>query len=200
MRRLGRLSLSLTLAFIVLACFCGKCEDTGGGSRGSGAYDCGILALRQLAKLEGRGEALERLRAALPAPRAEGYSMKDLRLASLACGLRLTGVFLGKDERAIDRPMLMYLRRGSRGHFLVVRPVGVTGKLVQLIDSVRAPEVMDKSELFSSREWTGLALVPNPPRWASRPVALALSAAALAAVVLVCRSLHGRSRARKDGR
>ena len=57
------------------------------------------------------------------------------------------------------------MKRTQHGHFLVIRPVGHTGKLVQIVDSLQSPEVIDKSVLLASPEWTGLALVPGRISW-----------------------------------
>ena len=78
---------------------------------------------------------------------------------------RLIGIRLEKSVDAIDRPMLVFLKRGSHGHFVVIRPIGHTGKLVQVIDSARGTEVVDKSDLINSPDWTGLALIPVRTDW-----------------------------------
>ncbi|MDE2509310.1 MAG: hypothetical protein KGM43_19080 [Planctomycetota bacterium] len=131
-------------------------------------YDCGTIALYNLHHLE-RGTAdLDAIERALPQLRPGGYSMKELRDASRTLGLALTGVLLNKEERALDRPMLVFLKRSKHGHFLVIRPVGHTGKLIQVIDSIQQLDVIDKSTLLASSEWTGLALVPSRPNWMLR--------------------------------
>ena len=71
----------------------------------------------------------------------------------------MSGVLLKKREDAIDRPMLVFLRRKGHGHYVVVRPVGHTGKLVQVIDNFGPPEVVDKATLLASPVWTGIALL-----------------------------------------
>lgn len=91
--------------------------------------------------------------------------MKDLRDAARACGLKLIGVHLEKNSDAIDRSMLVFSRRGTHGHFVVIRPVGHTGKLVQVIDSARGSELVDKADLVTSPDWTGLALIPSQRGW-----------------------------------
>ena len=143
--------------------------------------DCGMVALFHLLRLEGFSVELPRVESRLPASPRGGNSMKDLRLAARAFGMELTGVAMPKDGRAIDRPIIMFLKRGPHGHFLVVRPVGHTGKLVQVIDSVAPPAVIDKAELSASPEWTGLALVPDRPNvlvWAAGGVVVLCAAAA----------------------
>lgn len=131
-------------------------------------YDCGAKSLSILLRLEGRPTDLSRLEDGLPAPTPRGYSMRELREAARACGLRLLGVRLPRGDRAPDRPAIVFLKRGPHGHYVVIRPVGHTGKLVQVLDPNREPEVMDASRLYASPEWTGLALVPRRPNWPLR--------------------------------
>lgn len=144
--------------------------------------DCGSCALYTLLRLEDRPTSLSTIASRLGPPKPGGYSMKELRDAARACGLPLTGVILQKEERAIDRPMIVFLKRGPHGHFLVIRPLGVTGKLVQVIDSVRPPGVEDKADLTASPEWTGIALISegsNGPKWL-----VAVCVASLSAIVV----------------
>ena len=130
-------------------------------------YDCGVQSVYILLRLEGHAANLNRIERHLPPPQASGYSMSELREAAGACGLSLAGVRLEKQEQAIDRPMVAYFKREGHGHFMVLRPVGHTGKLVQVIDPGETPDVLDKVDLFSSPEWTGFALVPFRTNWAS---------------------------------
>jgi ABC-type bacteriocin/lantibiotic exporter with double-glycine peptidase domain len=146
----------------------------------SDSVDCGPSALYNLSRLLGRPLELDAIRSRLPSTRRGNFSMEELQKSALACGLRLRGVLLAKsEERAIDRPMLVFLNRGEHGHFLVLRPVGTTGKLVQVVDSVNPPAVIDKTALFAAKSWTGLALIPDEPRSWVLPARIA------AAVVLV---------------
>jgi hypothetical protein len=145
--------------------------------------DCGAVALYNLLALEGCPADFDKIVSRLPSARPGGYSMKELRAVAATFGLRLTGVRLNKDDRSIDRPMLVYLKLGQGEHFLVIRPVGHTGKLVQLIDSVEPPQILDKSYVFSSVQWTGLALVPARPNWLAR-IAMALLVVALGLLLL----------------
>jgi Peptidase C39 family len=124
------------------------------------SIDCGPSALYNLSRLVGQPIGLEAIRTHLPATRSGNFSMEELSRSALACGLRLRGVLLDKNEEgAIDRPMLVFLNRGEHGHFLVVRPLGTSGKLVQVVDSANPPRVMDKSALLAAKSWTGLALI-----------------------------------------
>jgi hypothetical protein len=129
------------------------------------SIDCGPSALYNLSRLVGQPLGLDEIRSHLPMSRSGNFSMEELSRSALACGLRLRGVLLAKgEERAIDRPMLVFLNRGEHGHFLVVRPVGTSGKLVQVVDSANPPTVMDKSTLLAAKSWTGLALIRDDSR------------------------------------
>ncbi len=154
-------------------------------------YDCGTLALFTLLQLEGRPTSLRRLESILPAPNPRGYSMKELQDAARARGLNLVGALLKKDSKAIDRPMIMYLKQGEHGHFIVVRPVGPSGSLVQILDPNLRPDVIDKSDLFAAREWSGLTLMPSRPNWPSR-IGWTLGACSLAVGVGGWLAKHGR--------
>ena len=156
------------------------------------ANDCGPIALYALLGLEGRPTSPDRIAAKLPPPRPGGYSMRELRDASRALGLRLDGVSLGKESAAIDRPMLAFLKVEKEGHFLVVRPVGHSGKLVQVIDSDRPPRVMERTDLVASDQWTGIVLAPART-WPSGFVAgiVAVSCFGLSALALARRRARG---------
>jgi Peptidase C39 family len=123
--------------------------------------DCGTVALYLLLHAEGRVGSLRAVQSLLPGAASEGHSMGDLRDGARAFGLALQGVGLPKEDRAIDRPMIVFLKRVQVGHFVFLRPVGPTGKLVQVVDPPFATAVMDKADLFAMPEWTGLALVPS---------------------------------------
>ena len=94
--------------------------------------------------------------------------MKQLQSAARAQGLNLVGALLKKDPRSIDRPMIVFLKQGIHGHFIVVRPVGRTGGIIQIFDPNGPVRVVDKSDLFSGSEWSGLAPIPDRPNWLSR--------------------------------
>ncbi len=85
--------------------------------------------------------------------------MKELRDAARACGLNLDGIELRPSEKSPRDASIAWLRQGPHGHFVVVRPVGHTGKLVQVIDLSERIEIVDASQLYSSSAWTGLVLM-----------------------------------------
>lgn len=131
--------------------------------------DCGTMALGTLLLLEGHPIDPKALLSCVGPSPSEGPSMERLRDAARACGLSLRAVRLNKEERAIDRPMLVFLKRQEHGHFQVVRPVGHTGRLAQVIDPNSTLDVVEKLTMLTAPEWTGIALVPDRrPGWPVR--------------------------------
>jgi ABC-type bacteriocin/lantibiotic exporter with double-glycine peptidase domain len=124
-------------------------------------WDCGTVALYHLLRLEGRSVDPDRLREALGASGPEAHSFRQLISAGRRFGLTLDAVVLPKQRPSIDGPTLIFLKSGPEGHFVVVRPIGHTGLLWQVIDGERIPAVADAQRLFRSQSWTGLALVPR---------------------------------------
>lgn len=101
--------------------------------------DCGVNALFVLLRLEGVPVTLDRLEATLPRRQPDGYSMAELAAAARSLGLSLEGVRFDRGDRPPDRPAIMFLKDGQGGHFAVLRPVGTTGTMVQVIDPLRRP-------------------------------------------------------------
>jgi len=154
--------------------------------------DCGTSALSDLLQLEGRPVSLAGLTSRLPTRRPDGFSFAELRQAASSCGLALDGVLLNKDDAAIDRPMILFVKRPPHDHYLVVRPVGHTGKLVQIIDMAEEPIVVDKSLLINSSIWTGLALVPRRTRIGPWLAGVSLVTSLGAAALLFAKSRKAR--------
>jgi hypothetical protein len=123
-------------------------------------YDCGTMALYSLLKLEGKSANLKAVELALPPISPGGYSFQELQAGAATLGLRVQGVRVGKGLRALDRPAIAFMDGAQHGHFITIRPVGHTGTLVEVIDTDRTVEVLDRAELCARRGWTGLALVP----------------------------------------
>jgi hypothetical protein len=158
-------------------------------------YDCGVLALFTLLRLEGSQLSLREVRARLPSASVDGFSFEQLRNVAALFGVRLLGVKIGGKLSQLDRPALVLLGTGRHGHFAIVRPVGRTGKLIQLIDSVTGEFVLDTAHLLAHPGWTGLALIPERPNWPARiagalAVALGLALAAMIVVPRLRRKRH----------
>lgn len=154
--------------------------DAETSAREEDAIPCGTLSLYVLCRLEGRKVDLTTVAARLPEDVRAGHSLAEIRDAAAECGLRLRGVRLRPSDWPLDRPALVHLDRHSSGHFVVIRPVGQSGRLAQVIDGRHRVEVLDFERLVSSPEWTGLALIPGRPNWAGGAgVALAIAASGL---------------------
>ena len=125
--------------------------------------DCGVNTLYVLHQLEGRPVPLDRLEAVLPARQNEGYSMAELMAASRSLGLTLEGVQLAEGEAPPNRSAIVFLKDAKAGHYVVVRPVGTTRTMVQIIDPPSAPRTTDYDRLQKTRAWTGRALVASSP-------------------------------------
>jgi hypothetical protein len=123
--------------------------------------------------------------------------MLELQEAARSHGVDLAGVLLPKNGRALDRPALAFLKVGEHGHYVTIRPVGHSGRLIQVIDPNNGPRVSDVDRLYSAPEWTGLALVPVRHGWITQ-VALVLAASFIAVVVWL--ALHSLRRHRMFGR
>ncbi len=152
--------------------------------------DCGANALFVLLRLEGRPVTLERLVEALPARDPKGYSMAELAAAAHTCGLDLDGVRFGKGDKPLTRPAIVFLQDAKAGHFAVLRPVGNTGAMVQVIDPPYAPWIADYDRVIASKPWTGRILTPrdNVRAWGTVVAATAGVALILVAVLPRLRS------------
>ncbi len=140
-------------------------EQTASSTGTNGSFlSCGPLSLYLLCRLEGMSVNLPTINGCVPKGGSAGHSMTEIREAASACGLGLSGARLRLRDWPIDRPALVFTKRGEHGHFLVIQPVGHSGKLVQVIDPNREPVVMDATELFASPEWTGIVLIPTDRR------------------------------------
>lgn len=169
MRRNGRLAGMVGSVFALYFCILFPGDVRGGEGSGSispDTFDCGTIALYQLLRFESRPVGLGQVQDRLPRPGERGHSMRQLRDAARSFGLRLEGVRLQGGDHAPDRPMVAFVKRKAHGHFIAVRPVGHTGRLVQVLDSASEPVLLDAVDLYHSPGWTGLALIPSRTRGA----------------------------------
>lgn len=122
--------------------------------------DCGVRALYILPNVEGHRVGLDRIETALRSPHdPRGHSMAELQAAAAACGARLRGLRFEPSDTRPDRPFIAFVEEAGEGHFLVVRPVGSTGTMIQLIEPPFAPRVVDYERFVRGRAWTGRSLV-----------------------------------------
>ena len=143
----------------------------------SPVFPCGVMALYALSRLENIPTNLTAIDAQVSMTGKTGHSLSELREAAHAFGLELTGVHLSSADWPLDRPALVRLKQGPLGHFVVIRPVGHSGKLVQIVDGIHCVEVLDAQDLFSSTEWAGEGLIPvrpadSFPAWTSTNLAV----------------------------
>jgi ABC-type bacteriocin/lantibiotic exporter with double-glycine peptidase domain len=146
------------------------------------SLDCGWLSLYYLLRLEGYPAAATEALKDFVSLASRRRSLGEIRELARKLGMSLVGVKLPSGPRAPDRPSLCFMNRLPHGHFIVIRPVGHSGRLVQVFDGIDAPVVMDAATLYASREWTGLALVPERPNWPAR-IAGAITVASVLALV-----------------
>jgi ABC-type bacteriocin/lantibiotic exporter with double-glycine peptidase domain len=154
--------IAMIAMMVMLVLLGGKSDTISGTSHQTRVQvepsDCGVSALYALLKVEGRSVKLTVVHQSL-ADQAEGLvTMRDMRDAATGLGLVLEGRKL--TERP-SRPTIAHVKLGS-GHFLVVRPVGTTEKLVQVLDGQRLPFVIDWENLARSELWSGVGLTPRP--------------------------------------
>ena len=147
-------------------------------------YDCGVNSLFILFRLEGRPVTLDQLMSSMPLRRPEGYSMAELSAAGNSFGLGLEGVRFAKGDKALNRPAIAFFQDKKGGHFVVLRPVGATGTMVQVIDPPHAPQIMDYDRILSAKPWTGRILIPREP-WPV-PHAIPLVVALCSVVFFTC--------------
>jgi hypothetical protein len=126
-----------------------------------GPWECGAVSLYHLLRVEQTQVEFPRLQEILGPADASGYSFHDIQKAAGKFGVRLDAVLLDNHRSGLQRPLILFTKQGDEGHFIVVRPVGHTGSLVQVLDGDREPVAIDADRLIASRAWTGLALVPR---------------------------------------
>jgi len=155
------------------------------------ARDCGVNALFVLFRLERHPVSLDRIISALPPRHQDGYSMRELATAAACLGLELEGVRFGKGDKTLDRPAIAFFKSAKGGHFAVLRPVGTTGTMVQVIDPPRVSRIVDYTQVLSAKSWTGRILIARDA-WAARNKIPLLNA--LAGCVLLVMGLNHRLR------
>lgn len=144
--------------------------------------DCGVNALYVLLHLEEKPVSIDRLVSALPPPNPEGYSMAELAATGAALGPPLDGVRFASGDPRPDKPMIVFLKDSRGGHFAVLRPVGTTGTMVQVIDPPYPSWITDFDRLFKAEAWTDRVLLPRAA-WFSSPGSMVRVILAAAAVL-----------------
>lgn len=153
--------------------------------------DCGVNALFVLLHLEGLPVPLDHVKSVLPPRHPDGYSMAELAAAAEALGLGLEGMRFAEGDKAPARPVIAFLRDARGGHFAVLRPVGTTGTMVQVIDPPSAPWITDYDRVFSVRQWPGRVLVARDPWFVRKIAPLMIVTAGLAVIAYALRHRVG---------
>lgn len=122
-------------------------------------YDCGLLALYSFLRSEGLSADLSELEGRLPGSTPHGRSLHDLIVAAEGLGLDLKAVRTSGPPDLPRRTCLAYLRRGEHGHYVILRPVGHSGRLLQVLDGPLPPTVVDAADYCRSDGWTGIVLL-----------------------------------------
>jgi hypothetical protein len=112
--------------------------------------------------LHGRSPDVQQLVRQL-APQGDGrLSMLTIRNAASQAGLIVEGRQLDRTSTLPARPFIAYLSE-PEGHFVVIRPIGRTQTLVQVLDGMNEPFVIDHERLKNSPSWTGRILITPEP-------------------------------------
>ena len=188
MRRIGKLAAGGLGVWLACAWTVGAIEEPDSPGPNEAGVDCGTKALYFLLRLEGRSTDPARIVAALDGVAApsetkepvQGRSMRDLRDAAGRLGIKLDGVRWPSGPTPPDRPVIAFLDRKPHGHFVTVRPVGHSGKLVQVFDGETDPKVIDAAKLIATSEWTGLILAPRRANWLARLAGVGVAVALMA--------------------
>lgn len=145
--------------------------------------DCGSNALFVLLHLEGRGASLQELDDILPTRHPKGYSLEELARSSKRLGLELEGQQLRRRDLPLKRPAIAFSQSPSGGHFSVLRPIGTTGTMAQVIDPPHPTRIVDYSELMRMPSWTGRILVVADPWWKRYGLGIACGIAGAAILI-----------------
>ena len=81
--------------------------------------------------------------------------MAELAVAARTLGFGLDGVWLDEGDNVLTRPVIAFLKTARGGHFAVLRPVGTTGTMVQVIDPPGVSRIVYYTEVLSATSWTG---------------------------------------------
>jgi ABC-type bacteriocin/lantibiotic exporter with double-glycine peptidase domain len=111
--------------------------------------DCGLKALYNLMHLSDLEVDYVSIADALPPLHRDGYAIGELRDAASRLGMRTAAYRLRLADLPRDRPSLARLHVPLRdaGHFVVFRPVGTSGRLVQMLSPPYVPRILDLVEI-----------------------------------------------------
>ncbi len=123
---------------------------------------CGPVSLYLFLRLNGLKVSYDDVVAGFGSHHKIGATLADMKQAAGNCGLAVECVRV-RALPDVRRSIIAYLNPGDRtnaGHYIVVRPIGETGTMVQVISPPSMPRARDRSDLCADPAWTGIVIVP----------------------------------------
>jgi len=125
---------------------------------------CGAMCILVLARLQESTVDLPAIQAELGPPSFAGHSIKQMASALEALGMPCSAVSVLPSDWPIQGMGIFHTQNGERGHYVVVRPVGHSGQLAQVLDPTGSVLVEDYEALAQAPGWTGSCLLIHSPR------------------------------------
>jgi hypothetical protein len=124
---------------------------------------CAVEALYLYLQTVSREVPLRKLASEFSPPNRGGHSMYEIARVARRHGVGLTGIALKGRSRTLREPMIAYLKRSDHSHFVVLRPIGTSGELVQVLDPSGGIRSVDYDAFQKIAGWTGMVLVRTKP-------------------------------------
>jgi len=121
--------------------------------------DCGTNALYLVCKNIDPKIDMADVTRVLPPQKPNGYSLGELATAAGRLGVQLDGRRLGPSDFPLQTPAVAFIQLAQEGHFVALFPVGRLGKLVQVLDPPKQPQILEYQALVESGSWTGKCLI-----------------------------------------
>lgn len=125
------------------------------------ANACGPGSLYVYLRFLGKNVTLAEVHAALPPPSSEGHSIAEIQQGAAKLGVTLRCY----QKYHVREPAIAFLRFSHSGHFVVLRPIGDSGTLIQMVDPIGEAFTTNWSTVTKYEGWTGVALVRYNPTW-----------------------------------
>lgn len=145
--------------------------------------DCGEVSLNTILRLQGFPVSYESIRRHLPPQSDRGYSFTELKAASDAMGVPVTGIEVRLIDEFPTEPAIAALWHDGTGHFVCVHPIPGSS-LIQVYDPLEEPYVTNSDRLMEDHQWTGRMLVRKRP-FQARNDSMGISCTAIATIVLI---------------
>ena len=136
------------------------CQASPSGDR---IVDCGTAAVYCLCRFQQADADFAAVRNALAPFGSAPYSMADLKAALTTLGVSTQSVRAGERELPDRTPFVAYMQNGVIGHFSTCR-IDRGENFAEAIDAAGTWRGTP-AEMVKQRGWTGIVLMPTPPRW-----------------------------------